>query len=182
MKKLVVALSLILGFSGVAKAGILVEPYLGYEMAKVTGTNADGKANGAEFGVRLAYKTPVMVWVGVDGTFGLTGKYSPDSGSDADSKHNTYYAVVGLDFPILLRAWAGYGFSDEMKLESPYNSKATGKNFKLGVGFTGLPFVSLNAEYIKGTADKIEAGGVTNNSPDLKTESFVISVSLPLVF
>lgn len=183
MKKLLVSVAVVLGFSGAAHAGIMIEPYLGYEMGKTTDVNAvDGKFDGANLGARLAYKTPLMLWVGVDGQFGVSGKYKPDSGSDADQKHNTLYGVVGIDLPILLRGWVGYGFSDNLKLDTPYSSTIKGKNFKVGVGFTGLPFISLNAEYIKGTTDKIEDGTLANSNPTSKNESFMLSVSLPLVF
>ncbi|HWU44238.1 MAG TPA: hypothetical protein VN132_12395, partial [Bdellovibrio sp.] len=113
---------------------------------------------------------------------GVSGKMKPDSGSDADMKRNTFYGVVGVDLPILLRAWAGYGFSDQFVLDTPYNSTIKGKSFKLGVGFTGLPFVSLNVEYLKSTADEITGGTLANSSPDSKHEAVMVSVSLPFVF
>lgn len=182
MKKLLIALALTMGFSGVAHAGILIEPYLGYESGKTT--DVDGKFDGVTIGGRLAYKTPVMLWVGVDGAFGVSGKSKPDSGtgySDVDQKHNTFYGVVGIDLPILLRGWVGYGFSDQIKLEGSADSTYKGKNFKIGLGFTGLPFVSLNAEYIKGKVDEY-SGNLANSGLDTKYESVQLSVSLPLTF
>src|SRR5438445_4281870 len=146
MKKLLISLALILGFSGVAHANIMIEPYLGYDMGKFT--DPDGKTSGAVIGGRLAYKAPVMLWFGLDGAFETGGKFKPDSGTDSDFKRTTFYGVVGVDLPILFRVWAGYGFSDEFKFDSP-SLKSTGNNFKLGLGFTGLPFVSLNVEYVK---------------------------------
>jgi len=50
------------------------------------------------------------------------------------------------------------------------------------VGFTGLPFVSLNVEYLKSTADEITGGTLANSSPDSKHEAVMVSVSLPFVF
>lgn len=176
MSKLLISLALILGFSGVAHANIMIEPYLGYEMGKTT--DPDGKTSGVVIGGRLAYKTPLMLWVGLDGGF-ETGKYKPDSNSDADLKRTSLYGVVGVDLPILFRVWAGYGFSDEFKFESPYNMKGTGTNFKLGLGFTALPFVSLNVEYIKA---KNTGGDIHDVNPDFQHETVLLSASLPLVF
>ncbi len=177
MKKLLVAMALMLGFSGVAHANIMIEPYLGYDMGKTT--SPDGKTSGAVLGARLAYKAPVMFWIGLDGAFESGGKFKPDSGSDADFDRTTLYGVVGIDLPILFRVWAGYGFSDEFKFKSPYDSKSSGNNFKLGLGFTGLPFVSLNVEYIKATST---GGDFHTAYPDYKDETVLLSVSLPLVF
>lgn len=183
MKKLLIAMALTLGFTGVAHAGIMLEPYLGYEMGKTSDVvSINGKTDAVNLGLRLAYKTPVMLWLGLDGQFGVSGDYKPDSGSNASLKHNAYYGVVGIDLPILFRAWAGYGFSDQFKLDSPYSGTMKGTNFKLGVGFTGLPFISLNAEYIKGNLTKIEGGSYDGTSLSATDESVMISVSLPLVF
>ncbi|MDG0815857.1 outer membrane beta-barrel protein [Bdellovibrio svalbardensis] len=178
MNKLLISLALILGFSGVAHANIMIEPYLGYETGK--NTDPDGKTSGTVIGGRLAYKAPVMFWAGLDGAF-ETGTNKPDSNAltNSDFKRTTLYAVVGVDLPILFRVWAGYGFSDELKLETTPSMKGTGTNYKFGLGFTALPFVSLNAEYIKG---KLTGGDIHDNFPDAQNESVVLSVSLPLVF
>ena len=183
MKKLLLAMAFTLGFTGVAHANIMLEPYLGYEMGKTSDVSSiNGKTDAVNLGLRLAYKTPVMLWLGLDGQFGTSGDYKPDSGSNASLKHNTYYGVVGLDLPILLRGWVGYGFSDELKLDSPYSGSLKGTNFKIGVGFTGLPFVSLNAEYIKGNLTKVSEGPSDGTSLSATDESVMLSVSLPLVF
>ena len=187
MKKLMVALGLTLGFSTAAHAGLMIEPYLGYEMGKSTSINTttagqttDGKLDGVDLGVRLGYKTPLMLWFALDAQLGVSGDYKPDTGSSATQKHNTYYGVVGIDLPILFRAWAGYGFQDTFKTDTPYSSDIKGKNFKLGAGFTGLPFISLNLEYLKGTVDSISGGSLNSSNVDGKTETYMVSVSLPL--
>ncbi|MFV8249965.1 outer membrane beta-barrel protein [Bdellovibrio bacteriovorus] len=173
MKKLLVMLAVVMGFGSVSHADILLEPYLGYEMGKTT--DPDGKMDGTQLGVRLAYRSPVMFWVGLDGTLGLSGTFKPDTGSDDDFKRTSVYGVVGLDFPILVRAWLGYGFMNEVDLDA--GEKLKGKSTKLGVGFTGLPFLSLNVEYLKETFD--EYGSFDS---DAQNESVVVSVSLPLEF
>lgn len=174
MKKLLVVLAVVLGFGSVSHADVLVEPYLGYEFGKTT--DPDGKLTGSQLGLRLAYKTPLMLWVGADYTMGVSGEVDPDTGSKEDAKRSTLSGVVGIDFPILLRAWVGVGFTNDLKLDA---GTFKGKNVKLGVGFTGLPFVSLNLEYIKDTWDKFDSTSLTT---DAQNESYVLSVSLPLEF
>ena len=173
MKKLVVMLAMVLGFSATAKADILIEPYLGYEFGKTS--DPKGKFSGSALGARIAYKLPAFVWLGLDATMGTSGEIDWDaSGSGTtDAKRETLSAVVGVDLPILLRAWAAYGFHN--KLKPDVGSDIEGKNIKLGIGFTALPFVSLNLEYIKDEYDK-------PTGTDLKTENLMLSVSLPLEF
>lgn len=175
MKKLLVVLVAVLGFGSVSHADILIEPYLGYEMGKTT--DPDGKLTGSQLGLRLAYKTPVMLWVGADYTAGVSGEVDPDSGTKETAKRSTLSGVVGIDFPILLRAWVGVGLTNELKVDNAGTFK--GKNVKLGVGFTGLPFVSLNLEYVKDTWDKLDSNSLLT---DAQNESYVFSVSLPLEF
>lgn len=174
MKKLLVVLVAVLGFGSISKADILIEPYVGYEMGKTT--DPDGKLTGSQLGLRLAYKTPLMLWVGADYTMG-SGETDPDVGAKEDAKRSTLSGVVGIDFPILLRAWVGVGLTNDIKVG---DYKFEGKNVKVGLGFTGLPFVSLNLEYIKDTWDKWD--GPIDLTTDVQNESYVFSVSLPLEF
>ncbi|MBO9665573.1 MAG: hypothetical protein J7501_02020 [Bdellovibrio sp.] len=178
MKKMWLVLALFMGMSATAHAGLMIEPYLGYEMGKTT--DPDGKTDFVNMGLRLAYKTPVMLWVGVDGNFGVSGNFKPDSGADATAKRTAYFGVVGIDLPILLRAWAGYGFNNKVVADNP-DGEWSGTAMKLGVGFTGLPFISLNLEYTKDTVDKT-SGTVIGTDNDLNHDAYMLSVSLPLVF
>lgn len=171
MKKLVVVLAMMLGMSGVAQAGVLIEPYLGYEFGKTS--DPDGKTTGTVLGARLAYTLPAFVWLGLDATMGVSETFDPDTGSSRDGNRETVSAVVGVDLPVLLRVWAAYGFHNKFKTDS--GADFEGKNMKLGVGFTGLPFISINFEYIKDEFDE--------PSPlDMKAEMYMLSVSLPLEF
>ncbi|MFV8258928.1 hypothetical protein ACNQKP_14060 [Bdellovibrio bacteriovorus] len=175
MKKLLVMLAVVMGFGSVSHADILLEPYLGYETGKTT--DPDGKIDGTVFGARVAYKTPIMLWVGVDGAFGLSGTSKPDAGGDETSKRSSVYGVVGIDLPILLRGWLGVSLKNEVDLED--SGKLSGKSTKLGVGFTGLPFLSLNLEYLKDTFDELDGNSLAT---DAQSETVMFSVSLPLEF
>lgn len=178
MKKLFAVCALIIGFGSAANAGLLLEPYLGYEMG--TTKDADGKLDGTQLGARVAWTAPIMFWAGLDYTMGVSAKFKPSaSGStDSDAKRSTLYAVVGVDLPILLRGWVGYGLMNELKLDD-YNTTLKGKSTKLGVSFTGLPFICLNLEYLMETFDKDSNG---NLDPETKNNAYVLSVSLPWEF
>ncbi|NUN05323.1 MAG: hypothetical protein HUU57_06145 [Bdellovibrio sp.] len=181
MKKLLGMFAVMMAFANVANAGILIEPYLGMESGKYTSGTGDGKTEFTNMGVRVAYTLPVLVWIGADATIGMSGKYKPDSGGDVDAKRTSIGAVVGVDLPILLRAWAGVGLSNEIKVDSADNVKYKGGYTKFGIGFTGLPFVSLNLELIKDDF-KDFTSDLGSGDADLKNDSYMFSVSLPLEF
>lgn len=182
MKKLAVVFALILGTASVSHAGIMLEPYLGMEMGKYSTNSAgDGKSEMTNMGIRVAYTLPVLVWVGLDATLGMSGKLKPDAGGDADMKRTSLGAVVGVDLPILLRAWAGVGLTNELKVDNVLNTKYKGGYTKFGIGFTGLPFVSLNLELIKDDF-KDTSSDLGTSSADFKHDTYMISVSLPLEF
>lgn len=175
MKKLIAVFALISGFACVSQAGVLIEPYLGYEMG-TTKDAIDGKLEGTQMGLRLAYTAPVFFWAGLDATMGMSAKAKADGVPDEEAKRTTVSGVVGVDFPILVRAWLGYSFVNEIKFDA---GKYKGNQTKVGVGFTGLPFVSLNFEYVTEKFDKFEDFTV---NPELKNDSYVVSVSLPFEF
>lgn len=178
MKKLLFTIALVVGFSSVSNAALLLEPYLGYESGKVSMPGFDAKPTGTALGVRVAYKIP-MFWFGFDGSTS-SGKLNPEtSGASNDAYARTVLGVVaGVDFPILLRAWAGYGFSNKLANKDAANSDMTGTSTKVGIGFTGLPFVSLNLELITDNIDKVDNVAVSG----ITSSGYLLSVSLPLEF
>lgn len=175
MKKFLAVFAVVLGFAHASQANIMIEPYLGYEMGKTK--NSDGTFNGSDMGLRLAYAAPVFFWVGLDATSGVSGTFKPDSGGNDDGKRTTVSGVVGVDFPILLRAWAGYSLMNEIKFDTLGKFKGSGT--KVGIGFTGLPFISLNFEYINEKFTEVDGATL---STDFKNDSYLISVSLPFKF
>lgn len=174
MKKIMVLFAIVMSFSSVSHAALLIEPYLGYEIGKIK--NDDAKLNGTQLGARFGYHSPVMFWAALDYTMGMSAKWEMDSGASSDAKRSTLYGVVGLDFPILLRGWVGVSLMDEMKLD---NDKLKGNATKVGFGFTGLPFVSLNFEYL--TEKFTDANGATID-PTTENSAYMLSVSMPLEF
>ncbi|MBX2994632.1 MAG: outer membrane beta-barrel protein [Bdellovibrionaceae bacterium] len=188
MKTFLKAASLVLalGFASHANAGLLLEPYLGYESSEIKiGTSTD-KVTGPALGLRAGYKMPMMLWFALDYSMITGGTAKNDSGG-ADDKidSSNLYFDVGFDLPVLARVWAGYGLarsykatpdtgsSSEIKLESP---------LKVGIGFTFLPIVSVNLEYFMSKAKEATVGSATIDYGSYDTRDnngLILSVSAP---
>ena len=94
-------------------------------------------------------------------------------------KQTDWGAFVGFEFPILVRVYAGYIFSAKGEVSTDFGkAKMEGAGTKVGVGFTGLPFVDINVEYRRGTYDDVKIGGVKSDDTDFS--SLMLGVSLPL--
>lgn len=179
MKKLLIALMLM---ATTAKAGFLVEPFLGFGFTSGDFGTSDVTATGTTMGARVGYQM-----LGVMG--GLEYAMSPESTwefkgtTDTDKiklKRTQIGAFVGYNLPILLRAWASYQFSSKAEgtltgTDYSFEGSAT----TLGVGFTGLPFVSLNLEYKMYSFDDNKAGS-SKLTDKLEVNEVLLSVSLPL--
>ena len=180
------------GFS--AHAGLMIEPYLGYQMGQVkskavgSSTEYTDNSSGATLGARLGYKF-LLPWVALDySTWNGTAKVDPalSGGRNYDFNRTAMAIVVGADLPIGLRVYGGYGFSDSTIVKSTSSSpdtKFTGTHTKAGLGFSLIPFVSLNAEYIMPTYKKVD-DGTTNAELSTIYSSFshntvLISLSVP---
>lgn len=171
-----------------AKAGLLLEPYLGLEQGQtyqVVQNLADTsyKTSGAVVGARVGYTLPLLFWFGVDYSMVTGGKSKYDFGGvDGDLSRSDLYAVAGVDLPILLRFWAGYGLMNTTTVkQSGVDSKITGgSKLKAGVGLTMLPFVSINLELFNHKGAKVESGGTNLTLNTFEDNGGVLSVSLPL--
>lgn len=162
MKKILIAMMIMVaGFQ--AQAGIYVEPYLGYNLA---GDFNDVDTNGVNLGGRLGYSLPMLVSFGLDYNFGT---YDAD-GTDVDVSN--LGAFVAVDFPILVRAYASYYLNAKAEVGS---NEFEGSGVALGVGFTGLPFLSVNVEY-----RTINYDDFNGSSVDVDGSEILLGVSLPL--
>ena len=186
MKKLLSTAGLLLFlFSTDTKGSLLVDPYIGYlvnqseqtvTIGASTGT-ADFTTTGTQMGARVGWQKLGLM---LGGEFAysptLTQELTAFLGSETSSGTETDYSgtymgvFVGYDFPLLLRAWATYFFNVTYSPDgSGDDLDASGTS--LGVGFTGLPFVSLNAEYRTISYD---------NSAIEDAQELFFSVSLPI--
>lgn len=169
-----------------SQAGVLLEPVLGYSFGKfeIDGPNtSEEKTNGVSMGGRLGYQN-LGFQLGLDY---LRSSLNVDDNDFKENLNTSEWALfAGFEFPILLRVYAGYIFSatGESETDSGTGKEdlkfSDGTGMKLGVGFTGLPFVDINVEYRKGTygEDKI---GATKSDRDTDFSAIMIGVSLPFV-
>lgn len=176
-----------------ANAGILVEPYLGYEPSselklESLGVNIGGKTSGANLGVRVGYKLPLMLWAALDYSMMSGGKMKGDL-IDAKVDRSNLYLDVGFDLPVLARVWLGYGIMNSQKYKYDGGTDLTlknGSNIKLGLGFTMLPLVSLNLEYFMHDYKDYESAagsGSTSGAWNTHKETGVmLGVSVPFNF
>lgn len=182
MKKLTLTLALTLATS-VANAGILIEPYLAYEsgqnVAIGTGGDVSSKTTGMVPGLRLAYTLPILLWFGVDYSLMSGGTARPDTiGSSYNIARSDLYAVVGFDFPILVRGWIGYGLANSMthQKSSGTETYSGGTNYKLGVGLSLIPLFNITVETYKHESNSIPAA-ITGTYADA---GFMVGVSFPI--
>ncbi len=192
MKKLAqlgLLLALVLGFSSPADAALLVEPLVGYNVSSKLDFEkgdlyTDGKlftgGTGGAFGGRLGYQQ-LGFQVGLDYLHSTIDM--DDDDFDKDIEMNEWAGFVGFEFPIFFRVYAGYIFSATGKTEMSdvKTDFSKGSGTKLGVGFTGLPFLSLNLEYRSGSFGEYEQDDNTVED-STKYSSYLLSVSLPLTF
>ncbi len=181
MKKLALALALGL-FTPGASAGILIEPYLGYESGQNTAVGSgdfSSKTTGVVGGLRLAYSLPLLVWFGADYSMMPGGTAKPDfSGSSYTVSRSDLYAVVGVDLPILLRFWAGYGLVNSMVHKKPSGDEtySAGSNMKIGVGVKLIPLFNIYLEAYKHQSATVPAT-ITGTYADV---GYVLGLSFPI--
>ena len=98
---------------------------------------------------------------------------------------------AGFNFPILIRVWASYYFNSKIEGQDStgihsIDSTETlnGNGYAIGVGFTGLPFLSLNLELRNFTYDEIDDINLNPTtatlSPEYKASEVFVSLSLPI--
>ena len=200
-KFLVLSAFLSLSFS--TYAGLWVEPLVGYKIASVdfniynAGASLNGdyeyKFVGHQFGLKLGYAAPIGIVIGADGRMGSfeseqeSGVFALQNGKvdNDDTSLGAFIAITAVPF---LNFWGTYKFSYESEETTGANvgDISAGDGYGFGVGFTGIPFLSLNIEMNKITIDEtrdVSAGTVTkypssNTSQQDKTE-YVFSISAP---
>lgn len=161
-----------------AEASLLIEPHIGYNITGKADYSLDKtKYNGPQYGARLGVQF-VGLMTGLDYTHStFTYKTTAGDIGETDQKRDQIGVFAGYNLPILLRAWAGYIFSDKRTQTSggTYWTKGSGTEF--GLGFTGLPFLSINLQYRMSKYDE-DSAGVLN--PEWETKEIVLGISAPL--
>lgn len=190
-------------FSFEARAGLLLEPYVGFSLsgdmeqaAKGANSKIEGEHGGLTLGGRLGFQS-LGLMVGLQYDLGLSTELDSKQGTATakdDIKRTHIGAFVGYNFPVMVRAWGTYYFSSKVEGDEAPTADITGdvidstqtwkgNGYALGVGFTGLPIVSLNLEYRSYEYDEIEdAGADLKLDPSVEASEIMISVSAPLTF
>ena len=162
-----------LGLGSQAFAGLLIDPYVGIGQVKTTfdfaGNDSDDSGSSQSIGSRLGYSF-ILLSAGVD--FEMV---KGDSDGDDVTMTNTSL-FVGVDLPILLRFWGEYFINSSFDIDGNDSDFEFKDGYGLGVGFTGLPFVSINLEVSALNYD-IELAGIEG---DFTAGQTLLSVSLPL--
>lgn len=162
----------VFSFGSIAQA-IVVEPYYTHYISGEDG--AGNEMSGNEIGLRLGYDIATFAF-GLD--YVATGKseYDDSAGELTPSGYGVYAA---FDFPILVRAYASYMINYEYKVNS---GKYLGNGTKIGIQYTGLPFVAIGLETVKYSFDEFETSSGAKSDVDSSNEYTGLSISVPLEF
>lgn len=191
IKKMFIA-SIFSLFSSSLFAGILIEPYVGYNLGlydtQTLGIEYDYKGThlGARVGGTFAGLQAGLEYNKNSYTFETDNQLISAANRSIDQDVTHIGAFLGYKLPILpIRAWGTYYFSN--KYEESNGDETTGTGYALGVGLSPipvpLPFISLmfNLEYRSFTLDESKSGAVTTSlNPDYKTREIIFSVSVPI--
>ena len=185
LKGLLVATLVVFGVSS-AQAGLTIEPFLGTSVSGELKSDAPDSLVGSgtdlsslTYGARLGYGM-LGFSGGLEYRMG-TGEID-DNGTKSDNKTTTLGLYAGYNFPILVRAWVGYSLSHKVTVEQSTGGDVdlTGTNMSVGVGFTGLPFVSINVEYHMVEFDEMEQAGTKTDLTSTDGNLIMVTVSAPL--
>lgn len=174
MKKLFAVCVFVFGYQ--AQAGLHLEPYLGYNVGalqvKVAGQDIGDAMSGVLLGARVGYSLPLF-YVAADYSLG-SGLKSEVSASSVDIDVSRLGVVAGFTGLPMFDFYGGYLLNTTVKVDQTGVPDFKGSGLKVGVGFTMLPLISINAEYIMNNYDDDGA------MKDIKETAAVVSVSLPL--
>jgi len=188
VKKIFTALAgLLLTFN--AHSSFLIEPSIGYILSgdlERRSTKAD--YSGLTYGARLGFD-----YLGFMGGVEYSlASYEYEYTAPEDEKGTTQDidashlgVFLGYNLPVMFRVWGTYYFQNTSELGggSSNGDELSGSGLGLGLGYTGLPFLSLNLEYKKYSYDEYEdiSDGTTETlSEEFETSEIIFSVSFPI--
>ncbi len=167
----------ILSFNQTVHAGFLIEPYLGFVSGEQKQATT-AKFTGTEYGARLGYS---MLGFAIGAEY-AAGSFSDDQTPKSDITMSDIGLFVAYNFPVLVRAYATYVPSSELKVNNSGldSTLKSGNSMKLGVGFTGFPIINVNLEYISSSYSKIDTTiGAFDLDPKSTGTAFALSISAP---
>lgn len=198
MKNKILGTMMVLAVSAPAfaadKGGLFVEPMVTYENGdgKIDYPNpfgnSDSDIKGWGVGTRLGFHIMDSIFVGADGRWSKPTFKDSSLDTKADAEAWNWGPTVGFQTPtdFGLRVWGTYIVQGELNPEKDngVDPKFTqGSGYRVGAGVK-VWMASLNVEWQKLTYDRSQAStniaNFSTNNADLKTDSWIFSVSFPI--
>ena len=161
-----------------AKAGVFLEPYVGYAtghyehtvtVAGTTFQRIDQDMTGVGYGGRAGFKVTSLVFGGEyqAGTLNFKGA--------GGIEPRDLGAFAGLFLPGGIRFWGTYFFKAK-------TGSVEGKAWKVGLGYLFMKHLAMNVEYMNHTLDKISLPALAGQSVGYsgKVTTLFFSLSVPL--
>lgn len=178
MKKIfsIIALTVFCGTS--AHASFLIDPYLSYMTSGSSSISSTSSITGNELGTRLGWEF-LGFGLGLDAL--ISGKYTySTAGTNTDVTPSYMGVFASYSFPILVRGYISYLVNAKETMSAGDYYSGTGT--KIGVQYTGLPFVAIGLESYSGSYNNYtSAAGVSSTRSDTASHTN-LTISLPLSF
>lgn len=157
-----------------AQAGFLIDPYMSYIMSgKSTLAGGDYNVTGSDMGARVGWS---MLGFGVGVDAAVSGTYTyKDATTTSDATQSQMGLFVSYKFPILFRGYASYMMNIKGTAST---STVYASGTKMGVQYTGLPFIALGVEMFTGSYKEIESGGSKSSTTGSETQTR-LALSVP---
>lgn len=176
MRSKLIAFMMMFSLTSVVNAGVLLEPYLSLVVSGKSKNSTDDKYSGNVLGARVGWSM-LGFSIGLDALLAGTMTVKDDTSSETFNPSG-YGVYVAYSFPILVRGYISYFPSYTAKFDS---LEISGTGNKIGVQFTGIPFIAIGVEAETANITKAKSGGTTFDFKD--TVSFTnIVVSAPFNF
>ncbi len=161
-------------FNQAAHAGLLLEPYVGYVSGTAKGeTSTD--YTGSSLGARVGF---TMLGFGIGADY-EANTIVDDGSPKSDFTRGEAGLFLAYKFPILFRLYATYvpTSSIYVKQSGTTTTLEKGTATKIGLGYTGFPFININLEF--NSAEYKEAKGLGTLTPKVTTSGYALSISAP---
>ena len=183
MKKFFVSVATVftlVSFSAPANAGFLIEPFVDFAISGDYDLSGSSSADLSTtmFGARLGMTTLGLMYGVEYATGSLTVEFS---NGDADGSSTDMGVFVGYEFPVMVRVWLSYYVQSSFEFDGTNADTANGTGTKFGVGYTGLPYLSINFQMLNRSYDEAEDGaGGPDYDIDIDHTAYLLGISIPL--
>lgn len=164
-----------------AQAGILVEPFLGYETGDIEFNNSsdtDGYS-GVSYGARVGLTSFTGFIIGAEYSIGKHERDDEENSSDPKDKVDTtdLGAFIGYQFPLGFRIFATFLLNTKQDFDDLSVDPEGSGGFKVGAGFRIAPLMNLNFIYTNRKATR-----EFTSATDIKstTTTYGLTLSFPL--